>query len=428
MIKDCILNALQTIFSSVSMAMLLHAVFGYRRRRNRTVFYFLIVVFAIFSAAIPLLIKNGETSEWLNEITVFAATASLPYFLLEPIKKRTFFFFGVLYCATCDYTVAIISSVAPQMNKTAQTSAYLVIYLCVITASIFVEKKSNRNIPSGFIESLNPLIYIILFIADLAVCYEVDMKNDSSYYAEVSDVLKLTSTALVVGCISYIVYKYLDSQNKQQQTKVQLEIEIAHYEEMMRRNRDVRTFRHDYKNNLSSLAILIDSGRYQEAREYINEIEDAIETTKNRFTTGNYFADAILSDKADQALKKGIDITFSGTLPEKGISNYDLCTVLTNALDNAVRGCAGCEPCAVKINGIEKNNVLKIIIKNPVVKNVEIKNNSIKTTKNDSLNHGIGISNMRRTVKKYDGYISLECDNNEFKTEIGLIIKKDELK
>ena len=422
MIKDCILNALQTIFSSVSMAMLLYAVFGYRRRRNGSAFYILLAVSAIISAAIPLLIKNRGTADWLSEITVFAATASLPYFLLEPIKKRTFFFFGILYCATCDYLVAIISSVAQQMNKTAQAAVYLIIYLCVIVGSIILGQKAKNKIRPGFFESLNPLIYLILFIADLAVCYEVDMKNDSSYYVEVSDVLKLTSTALVVGCISYIIYKYLDSLNKQQNAETQLEIEITHYEEMMHRNHDIRTFLHDYKNNLSSLAILIDNGRYQEVREYINEIEDAIETTKNRFTTGNFFADAILSEKEEQSLKKGIAIEFSGTLPEKGISNYDLCTVLTNALDNAVRGCESVAPCTISINSVEKNNAVKLTIKNPVSKKVVIKNNEIKTTKRDSQDHGLGIGNIKRTVKNYNGYAALDCTDTEFTIETGFIL------
>lgn len=404
------------------MSMLLYSVLGYSRRRNGTAFYCVIAAFAMLSAAIPPLIKNSELSEWASEITVFAATALAPYFLLEPIKKRTFFFFGILYCATCDYIIAMISSVARQMNKVSVLAAYTAVYLCVAVISILVGKKSGKTVPSGFIESLNPLIYIILFIADLAACYEVDMKSDSSYYLEVSNVLKLTSTALVVGCISYIIYKYLDSLEKQQQAETQLEIEIAHYEDMMRRNRDIRTFRHDYKNNLTSLAILLDGGRNQEAREYINEISDALETTKNRFATGNYFADAILSDKADQALKKGVAIEFSGTLPENGISNYDLCTVLTNAIDNAVRGCEELAPCAVFINSVEKSNVVKLTVRNPVSRQVVIKNNEIKTTKRDSHDHGLGIGNIKRTVKKYNGYVNLDCDDDTFTVEIGFIL------
>ncbi|MBQ7596018.1 MAG: hypothetical protein IJU45_05080, partial [Clostridia bacterium] len=162
LIKECFFNVLQTIFSSVSMAMLLYAVLGYRKRRNTTAFYILIAVFAMISAAIPLLIKNRETSEWLSEISVFAATAFLPYFLLEPIKKHTFFFFGVLYCATCDYIAAIVSSVAQQMNKTSQAVVYLIIYLFVIVGSIIVSKKAKSKILPGFFESINPVIYIII--------------------------------------------------------------------------------------------------------------------------------------------------------------------------------------------------------------------------------------------------------------------------
>lgn len=419
---DIILNFFQTALSTCSMALLLYYLLGYSLRRTKVYFIAAAAVFSTVSALIPVLVKESDIAEWLFEIILFVSTSISVYFLLSPIKKRTFFLYGILYCATCDYLVAIISSVAGQLNKMVSSFIYMIIYLLVIAAVLIYRIRNKVRVQPGLLETLSPAVYIIFFIADLAVCYEVDMVRDSSYYAEVSGFLKLMSTALIVLCISYIIYKFLDSANKQKIAEAQLETEIKHYEEMMDKNREIRSFRHDYKNNLSSLSILIDSQRYQEARNYISEINDGLEATRNNFATGNYFADAILSEKAEKAKTQWISIEFDGTLPESGISNYDMCTVLTNALDNAVRGCAGCEPCAVKINGIEKNNVLKIIIKNPVVKNVEIKNNSIKTTKNDSLNHGIGISNMRRTVKKYDGYISLECDNNEFKTEIGFII------
>ena len=36
------------------------------------------------------------------------------------------------------------------------------------------------------------------------------------------------------------------------------------------------------------------------------------------------------------------------------------------------------------------------------------------TTKEDKLNHGIGLENVRRTVKKYDGDMRISQENERF--------------
>ncbi len=124
-----------------------------------------------------------------------------------------------------------------------------------------------------------------------------------------------------------------------------------------------------------------------------------------------------------KANEKNIEIDFTGTFPASGIENTDLCAILCNALDNAIRGCTPCAPCKIKINSKENSVGVIITIKNPVLEKVEIKNNKIKTTKLDKENHGIGIPKIEKTAKKYNGYIDTKCDDEFFVIEIGLYCK-----
>ncbi len=42
------------------------------------------------------------------------------------------------------------------------------------------------------------------------------------------------------------------------------------------------------------------------------------------------------------------------------------------------------------------------------------------TTKEDKLNHGIGLENVRRTVKKYDGDMRISQENERFIVSINI--------
>ena len=42
------------------------------------------------------------------------------------------------------------------------------------------------------------------------------------------------------------------------------------------------------------------------------------------------------------------------------------------------------------------------------------------TTKEDKLNHGIGLENVRRTVKKYDGDMRISQENERFIVTINI--------
>lgn len=196
-----------------------------------------------------------------------------------------------------------------------------------------------------------------------------------------------------------------------------------HYESMMEATRDIRSFRHDVKNNLFALNIMLSQGRLDEAKKYVENLSGIIDETKRfSFCTGNYLADAILGDKAATAVKDGTKILFLGSIPEKGIEKNDLCTVLTNALDNAIEACSDIPDSVITIDSRETDFGCRINIGNPVKVEPQIKNGMIKTSKSDKNNHGFGLENIRRTVEKYNGFVKATCENKLFNLDIALML------
>lgn len=418
------MNILLPVEGTAAVLLAARLLFGYDFKRKKTLGIAAAVLLFVFNTAASFLVGNAEDAMLVSEIVLVASAMIVPTLILEHRKKMTFVWFGFIICSTFDYLESLIISFIRRPSLTQQLAVFCLIYLAALIIIIAVQRIFKPSVPSEFLENLPPLLYVVLFVADYSAYYDVMVSRDAEYYVEFLNILKLVSASLITGSFAYVIYKYASVSFKEKETQLRLESELRHYEEMMLKNRDIRTFRHDYKNNLYSINAFIKSGRTDEAEEYINNLYDELTLTDNKFSTGNYLADALFSDKALGAEKQGIDIVFSGTIPKEGISNNDLCTVLSNAVDNAITASIPSAPCKIEITAQEKPSGFVIKIKNPVKEKVVIKNNSIASSKSDKQNHGFGISNIKRAVKKYNGYTELYCDDEFFTIEIGMIFDR----
>lgn len=421
---SCVLNLVVFILGISVTVCLLALILGYEQKENTAGFFVGFAAVFLFNLFILIFVKDREVSEFITEVSLSASIMFLPYFLLKSKKKFTFFWFGLIVCSTFDYFESLIIYFIKNPSPFCAQIIYIALYSAALIAIICVYKFSDIRVPPDFLEQLSPALGIVIFLADYSSYYDIMLDRDSAYYAEVSVVLKILSTALIVGCFSYIVYLCSTYSYKQKEAELHLEAELKHYEEMVRRNEDIRTFRHDYKNNLYSIKSLASAGKNEDIEKFIDNLDGEMKLSDNRYKTGNYLADAIISGKAEQAKKSGVSIIFSGVIPDKGIENSDLCAIISNALDNAIRGCEEIAPCKINIHSEITANGLTIKFSNPVKNNVVIKNDIVQTTKADRTNHGFGLSNIKKAAEKYDGYIELSCENKNFCIEIGLVLKK----
>lgn len=415
------IGLLQCLSGTAAVTLLLRYVFDYARKERRTAFWIALFIAAAVEAGVLLWSgTDPDTADLVQEALDLVCSLAFPYLLLRHRRKSTFLLFSLVCSATADYLVFFI----PARLKDA---AYVCIdvSLCLFALRMHHAKKAA---PPDFLEDLPVWIYTTVFVAEWSAYYSGMLSRDASYYVGVSTALKLLSFVLVGGSIVLIVRRFLASQRAEQEARERLAAQLRHYEQLVEKNRGVRAFRHDYMNNLLSLGAILDAGETEDARAYVRRLQGDAECTAYTYTTGNYLADAILADKDAAAERKEIRITFTGTVPEKGIANPDLCTVLCNLLDNAIRGCAPCAPCAVELDGRETADRWLLTVKNPVLQKVDVRGGTIRTSKADRENHGLGLANVRRTAEKYHGYLELDCSDCCFTAEVGWILNTEEIK
>lgn len=187
-------------------------------------------------------------------------------------------------------------------------------------------------------------------------------------------------------------------------------------------NIEIRRFKHDYINHVKCMDSMLASKEYDDLSKYFHKISESFPNTSYLFETGNYIADAILTEKQVNS-PDNIFIEFDGVIPKK-IDNTDLCVILSNALDNAVEACRLCDgDKIINVYSGFKHGYFVFKIKNPTVNTNA--NGKITTTKSDKINHGFGLANIKRTVKKYEGYVSTSYEDNTFTLNITFSIISD---
>lgn len=262
----------------------------------------------------------------------------------------------------------------------------IIVLICIDTLAIFNNFPQNSILKQNIVTGLIFVLTITLIIMMFSLLINVASKN---YYTALNSLLEK-----------------------------QVATQISHYEKLEKLNSDMRTFRHDYINHLSSINTLIGEGCYSDAQNYIDKLTESTHRNEAIFHTGNRLADAILTDKSDSC-KDFADIEFDGCITDK-IENSDICIILANALDNAVEACKKCpERGKISIAAQIRQGYWTMTMRNPTVS--ADSEGIMNTSKEDEKNHGFGLLSIEQAVKKYDGTMAVSIKDGTF--EMAVVLK-----
>lgn len=167
---------------------------------------------------------------------------------------------------------------------------------------------------------------------------------------------------------------------------------------------NVRRLKHDMKNHLMVIADYLNEADYEKAKEYTSEIIDKLNAVHSYIETGNSLLNHILNEKFELARAKGIAVKAEiENLSFARMGSLDFSAVLTNLLDNAIEASENEVSAELIVNIVKRRGYHAMIIKNRISSSVLEKNPSFKTTKAESEEHGMGISQIRSLTEKYGG-------------------------
>lgn len=201
-----------------------------------------------------------------------------------------------------------------------------------------------------------------------------------------------------------------------------LEAELAASQQYKEAQDETKAFRHDVKNNLNVVSALMNEGKFEEAEQYLLDMQEQVAALSPKVVTGDEMLDALISTKLTKMTEDSIVFTTDGVAAGgMGWRPIDICTVFANALDNAIEACEQVEDEAkrfIKLDIKKTKHQRLISLSNSTSQDVDceklIAGISHFTTKKEKSLHGYGVRNIRRTIEKYGGMMELSCENGTF--------------
>ena len=200
----------------------------------------------------------------------------------------------------------------------------------------------------------------------------------------------------------------------------QRELIETHYQEVENMYRQIRGWRHDYRNHIQTMKVLAVNGDMEGIQAYLDELDTDLNTVDTVVKTGNAMADAILNSKISLARSKDITVQVDAHIPVKlKMSELDLCCIIGNLFDNAIE--ASLElPIAqrmIRVYMDMKGTQLYISFTNFTAGKKMVKVGKLfRTTKGDG--HGFGLVRIDNIIERLDGYLSRNSEDGAFTTEI----------
>lgn len=266
---------------------------------------------------------------------------------------------------------------------------------------------------------------------DCAVLSTVFMMGFAALMFSVYNVLNLSKIPHILIFFSLTIFilifliVFLYSKNtmflREQEQKdkmqiAQLQQQFAYYQEKLKDEEKVRSVYHDMKNHLLVLQRQINS---LETAEMVEKLQSQVAMYEDYEHTGNDILDIILKEKSETAREKHIALSVTADLNGVDfIEPLDVSTIFGNGLDNAIEASEKLpeEQRAILVKAGRVQNFFSVLIENSCLQNREYTKQ--RTTKSDDFLHGFGISNMRKAAEKYDGQLTIKCENEKFTLKI----------
>lgn len=200
----------------------------------------------------------------------------------------------------------------------------------------------------------------------------------------------------------------------------QQELVETHYREVENMYRQIRGWRHDYRNHIQTMKAYAAVGDWEAIRRYLDLLDEDLTTVDTVIKTGNPMTDAILNSKISLARSKKIRVIADAQIPLMlKSSEIDLCCILGNLFDNAIEASMALpeEQRVIRVYMDMKNTQLYISFTNFTAgKKLEKVGTLFKSTKGEG--HGFGLVRMDSIVERMNGYISRNSEDGAFTTEI----------
>lgn len=312
------------------------------------------------------------------------------------------------------------------------------ISFAIAVVSVYVMRKRIKTVFRGkpwrwYAVLTFPLLVVeaVIFMANWGASHGILFRSGGNmglYYDQIFSYVGwgILSALSMFGAGVYVFG--MDRIYLEQKKAAQYQSQAAVYQMMEQQYSQAERLRHDLKNHVLALRGLWEERAWDKLGDYLKRMEDSAQFGANEEATGNRAVDALLFQKRKMAEDRQIVWECDVQIPKQCcISEFDLCVLFGNILDNAVEACmrlqqeereAGRSFINVQARTVKKCFLLEV--KNSMCDAEKQGNRFVE--KENPQGHGIGLLNVGDVVRGYDGVMNTEIQNGVFAISVLLPI------
>ncbi len=273
----------------------------------------------------------------------------------------------------------------------------------------FMEKSNKSCLLLGGV----PLFY---YLFDYITTIYTDMLYSGTKWA----VQFMPSTVSIFYFVFVLLYyaetqKQASIQRERDMLDTQFRLAQTEFASLRQLQQNAAAYRHDMRHHFALLQGLASKGHLDEIKEYLRTAQSDMDAiTPLRFCE-NETVNLILSAFATKAKQSKILLTIEAKLPDSlPFSDTDLCSLLSNALENAIHACENItdkEKRYIKLRMYSKNTKLCIDIRNSY-QTEPIFHQGIPVSNEQG--HGFGTKSIAHIVEKHGGVCQFSVQDGWF--------------
>ena len=425
---------------------------------------YLIVYFitetVLYSLAYRTVLNRGitkKTTKWMIYITAMVIIGSivyvnnnlqyvmgasifimvmLPIFIIEPFKIQNLILYPFVVIASSifgmlfSFIIPIKIGISEYYVKESPSLTILCQILSIgVWAVIYVIKRRKNDQGEVVLDLKHYIILYLVTISSLILVGSIQIFSELEEYED----LQIYGVFAVMACCTLVIVTLMQivvlSQNahikkSNDMYREHMALQKQYYEHMLLQYEELRKFRHDVKNHMLALNSMCTSEDNTQIKKYLSQLTNEVSSKNPVEYTGNRELDAVIAPFVLEAESKNIKVKFKGIVPDGvSIDMFDMCTIISNLLNNAIEACEKIQEDKriIELEIAGYNSQIFITVRNSYdVESIIKQKQMLVTTKEDKLNHGIGLENVRRTVKKYDGDMRISQENEKFIVSINI--------
>ena len=273
----------------------------------------------------------------------------------------------------------------------------------------------------------------LLLFGSLPVTYYIFDYATTIYsdalYSGIQALNEFLPTVLITFYVLFLPAFHLQSQRRadaeMQRSMLEAELEQSQSEmdSLHRLETQTAVYQHDMRHHLNAIDGFLAAGKPQQAEEYIRKVRSDIERITPKRYCDNELVNLLCSSFAGKAQRMGVRLEVDAKLPrELSVSDTELCAVLSNALENALRAVSD-QPEADRwvtlYCGVRLGKLL-VEIQNPCAEGLVMRDG---LPVSERAGHGYGCRSIQTIAERRGGLCEFRARGGIFSMQLVLPVK-----